>query len=193
MQQFKMKNRGMMGVGTLIIFIAVILIAAVAAAVLVLTAGSLQQRALLTGEQAEKGVSTGAELMSVMATDATSGNTVEDFEVLLRLQPGSQTINLNTTVIIFDTGSTSQSMEYSGGTSYTTTHYGVSYVKKSHDYLPGYLRTGEIIKVGFASAINVTESSKVKLKIIPRVGQPIVKEIPTPDVMTDRRMNLWPR
>jgi len=187
-----MKNKGIMGIGALIIFIALILIAAVAAAVLILTAGSLQQKSLSTGGQAEEGVSTGAELMSVMATDATSGNTVEDFEVLLRLQSGSQTINLNTTVVIFDTVSTSQNMEYSGGTSYNTTHYGVSYLKKSLNYLPGYLSTGDIIKIEFASAINVTESSKITLKIIPRVGQPIVKKIPTPDVMTDKRISIWP-
>ena len=62
------KNKGEMGVGTLIIFIAVILVAAVAAAVLISTAGSLQQRALVTGGQAEQGVSTGAEAVSVMAT-----------------------------------------------------------------------------------------------------------------------------
>jgi archaellin len=152
----------------------------------------LQQRALVTGGQAEQGVSTGAEAVSVMATDAQSGHSVEDFEVLLRLQSGSEPMNLNNTVIIMDTASTSQNMDYSGGTSYTTKNYGASWVKQGPDYEAGYLSRGDVLKVNFASTDNITENSKVRLKVVPRVGQATVVEFTTPDVMTDKRVSLWP-
>ncbi|MFH0861771.1 MAG: archaellin/type IV pilin N-terminal domain-containing protein [Candidatus Altiarchaeota archaeon] len=187
-----MKNKGSMGVGTLIIFIAVILVAAVAAAVLISTAGSLQQRALVTGGQAEEGVSTGAEAVSVMATDATSGHTIESFEMLLRLQSGSESMNLNNTVLIMDTSTTSQNMDFSGSTAYTTINYGVAYVKQGPDYEPGYLSRGDVIKVNFASTNNITENAQVRLKVVPRVGQATIIEFTTPDVMTDMRVSLWP-
>lgn len=182
-----------MGVGTLIIFIAVILVAAVAAAVLISTAGSLQQRALVTGGQAEEGVSTGAEAVSVMGTDARSGHNLEDFEFLLRLQSGSESMNLNNTVITMDTSDTTQNMDYAGiAGSASTSHFAVTYVKKGPDYEPGYLSRGDVIKVTYASLTNVTENQKVRLKVIPRVGQATIVEFTTPDVMTDQRINLWP-
>jgi archaeal flagellin FlaB len=188
-----MRNKGEMGVGTLIIFIAVILVAAVAAAVLISTAGSLQQRSLVTGSQAEEGVSTGSEAVSVMATDASSGHDVEDFELLLRLQAGSEPMNLNNTVVIMDTASTSQNIEFAGNAgSASTTHFAATYVKQGPDYEAGYLSRGDVLKVTFGAATAVSENQKVRIKIVPRVGQATIVEFTTPDVMTDKRISLWP-
>jgi archaeal flagellin FlaB len=187
-----MQNKGMMGVGTLIIFIAVILVAAVAAAVLISTAGSLQQRSLVTGGQAEEGVSTGAEAVSVMATDASADHTIEDFEMLLRLQAGSESMNLNNTVVVLDTSTTSQNLDYSGADTYDTVNYGVTYVKQGPDYENGYLSRGDVVKVWFSADGSIAENQKVRLKVIPRVGQATIVEFTTPDVMTDSRITLWP-
>ena len=188
----KYKNKGEMGVGTLIIFIAVILVAAVAAAVLISTAGSLQQRALVTGGQAEQGVSTGAEAVSVMATNASNRHYVNSFEMLLRLQSGSEAMNLDNTAVIVDTATSSQNLDYSGSGSYSTTQYGVTYVKQGPDYEGGYLSRGDIINVQWNSSKNVAENNKVRIKVVPRVGTPMVIEFSTPDVMTDQRISLWP-
>ncbi len=190
----KIDSKGMMGIGTLIIFIAVILVAAVAAAVLVATAGSLQQRGIATGSQTEDAVATGAESISVMATDASSDHTVENFELLLRSQAGSDAINLNTTVMMVDTSTTSQSLDYGGtGTAASgTITYIIEYVKSGPEQEDGYMTRGDIIKAYFSSTTSVAESKKVRIKVIPRVGTTTIIEFTTPDVMTDQRITLWP-
>ncbi|MFH1056117.1 MAG: archaellin/type IV pilin N-terminal domain-containing protein [Candidatus Altiarchaeota archaeon] len=187
----------MMGIGTLIIFIAVILVAAVAASVLISTAGSLQQKALVTGGQTEEAVATGAEAVSVTATDGTTGHNVEQFELILRLQAGSEPLNLNNTVLMVDTTDATWSSSYSGSStdwdvSTTTGTYAAEYVKHGPDFEEGYLSRGDVVKLKFNTSNNVAENQRVRLKVIPRVGQPAIVEFTTPDVMTDMRVTLWP-
>jgi archaeal flagellin FlaB len=203
----KTENRGMMGIGTLIIFIATILVAAVAAAVLVATSSSLQQRSLLTGSQAEEGISTGVEAISVQGTDGSSGADLEHFEVLIRLQAGSDALNLNNTVLIMDTATSSQSLSYNGtydsadtGNAVGTQNYNVYYVKQGPDWKQNYISRGDIAKLKFNCAActmagatgGVSENKKVRLKIVPRVGTATNIEFTTPDVITDQRVSLWP-
>ena len=68
-----------MGVGTLIVFIAMLLVAAIAAGVLIQTAGSLQEKSLSTGQQARAQISTNARVIEVSASDGRNGN-VTDFQ-----------------------------------------------------------------------------------------------------------------
>jgi archaeal flagellin FlaB len=191
-------RRGMMGIGTLIIFIAMILVAAVAAAVLINTAGSLQQRALTTGGQTEQAVATGAEAISVTATNGSVDHQLEELELMLRLNPGSNEMNLNNTVLIMDTQKESYDYEYSGSSdtweiSSSTGKYAVDWIKSGPDYEAGYLSRGDVIKLKFNVSVAIGENKRVRMKIIPRVGQPTLVEFTTPDVMTDNRVNLWPQ
>lgn len=61
-----MNGRAQAGVGTLIIFIALVLIAAVGASILMQTTGKLQRQASVTGEQAVREVSTKVDVQSVV-------------------------------------------------------------------------------------------------------------------------------
>ena len=67
----RLYKKAEMGVGTLIIFIALLLVAAVAAGVLIQTAGSLQEKALSTGTQAKSQISTNAVTVEISATDGS--------------------------------------------------------------------------------------------------------------------------
>ena len=68
-----MYRRAEMGIGTLIIFIALLLVAAIAAGVLIQSSGSLQEKALTTGDQAEGQIATNVRIVEVSATDGRDG------------------------------------------------------------------------------------------------------------------------
>ena len=61
------------GVGTLIIFIALILVSAVAAAVLISTASSFQSKAFDVGRQAQEKITTAVEVVQVKVSDVSDG------------------------------------------------------------------------------------------------------------------------
>lgn len=90
----KFTKKAVMGIETLVIFIAMILVAGVAAAVLIRTSGLLQQKALAVSGEALDRVATGIELLQLTANANTTESTVKELELLLRLSAGSDTLKL---------------------------------------------------------------------------------------------------
>jgi len=197
----KVKSKGMMGIGALIIFIAIILIAAVAASVLITTGGSLQQKALITGSQTEENIASGIEAMTVVALDASATDAtphrVGDFKVMLRLQSGSQGLNLNNTILTVDTETASHSLTYNqtignDGVAASTQAYVVYYIQNGTNHENGYLNRGDVAKIIFKVDPEITENQLVRIKLIPRVGTYTQIEFYTPDSMTQESVSLWP-
>ncbi|MFW6014104.1 MAG: archaellin/type IV pilin N-terminal domain-containing protein [Candidatus Nanoarchaeia archaeon] len=107
------QKKAEMGVGTLIVFIAMLLVAAVAAGVLIQTSSSLQERALSTGQQAQDQISTNAQVDEVSATDGKDAE-ITDFEQLIKLSPGSRPIKLSETMFTFNTQDETATLHYRG-------------------------------------------------------------------------------
>ncbi|MFC2154632.1 archaellin/type IV pilin N-terminal domain-containing protein [Candidatus Altiarchaeota archaeon] len=193
-----MKSKGLMGIGTLIIFIAVILVAAVAAGVLITTSGSLQQRSLTTGKQTEEGVATGVEVIDVWGLNATD-QTVEYIEMKVRLNPGSDPIKMNYSVVTFDTKEDFQQITYAGSdTTAGTQAFNVTYLQQGTNYVQDYLSDGDVITIAFNLSLTgfdtdgVAENERVRIHFIPRTGQPTQVEFVSPEVMNSRRVRLYP-
>lgn len=110
---FKAGKKAEMGVGTLIVFIAFILVAAIAAGVLIQTAVSLQQRALAVGDEAERNVATHIEIIEVTATDGLHGN-LDNFTMTIRLSAGSDPIKFSDSFITVNTPNRTANLKYRG-------------------------------------------------------------------------------
>ena len=201
----KLRNKGETGIGTLIVFIAMILVAAIAASVLLGTAGSLQQKSLTTGKQTQQEVASGIQVVTLTATNGTNGD-IESFEMLVKLTAGSDPLALNDTLVTFDTKTTTQNIRYCGTynsngsatnvslgeCNATSTLYSAEYLKNGTDHLPNYLTTGDIVKMRFESVMGITQAQVIKVRLIPKHGVVVPVDLVTPDVISTERIILYP-
>ncbi|WP_435146745.1 archaellin/type IV pilin N-terminal domain-containing protein [Halobaculum sp. P14] len=91
------EERGQVGIGTLIVFIAMVLVAAIAAGVLINTAGFLQSKAQETGQQSAKQVSD--RLQEVVTSGNVNNGEVDFVNVTVTLAPGSGEVDLSNATI----------------------------------------------------------------------------------------------
>lgn len=94
-------DRGQVGIGTLIVFIAMVLVAAIAAGVLIDTAGMLQSQAEATGEESTERVSERINAHSAVGIvgEESEDLHIEEIRVAVTAAPGATEINLDETII----------------------------------------------------------------------------------------------
>ncbi|WP_284013701.1 archaellin/type IV pilin N-terminal domain-containing protein [Halobaculum litoreum] len=93
------EERGQVGIGTLIVFIAMVLVAAIAAGVLINTAGFLQSKSQETGQQSSKQVSNRLQEVVTTGTVNQSDGTIHTVNVTVTQAPGAGEIDLSNATI----------------------------------------------------------------------------------------------
>jgi len=99
-KNFLNNKKGDSGIGTLIVFIAMVLVAAVAASVLINTSGFLQQKASATGKESTEQVASG--LMISEITGKVVSTDVGLIAIYLSPNAGSAAIDLTQTKVMLD-------------------------------------------------------------------------------------------
>jgi flagellin FlaB len=177
------EDRGQVGIGTLIIFIALVLVAAVAAGVLINTAGELQSRASDTGDDAQAQVSNQIDVVS--ATGEVSNDNVSTVTLVVKKSPGSDPIDLSEATIEYTSSSSSATLAEAGsasGTEFSTTE-----IKGDGDKILD--DTSERIEITVdASAVEgddgIAPGGTVELQIVDQSGASTIYGVNVPDVLT---------
>ena len=190
-----MRNRkAQVGIGTLIIFIAMILVAAVAAGVLLRTSGSLQTKATATGEQATEEVSTSLTVGDVVIHCDTADSNVTLVALTTKLSAGSSEVNYADIIAAWQSGDTYTSgigyngtLEKSGQTELA--NFGV-YVLKGND--DSVLEAGEIVEVWLQlnDSSDIGEDTDFQVTLTPEAGQSVTVKKTTPKSITQARYVL---
>ena len=189
--------KGDVGIGTLIVFIAMVLVAAVAAAVLLNVSGMLQQRASSTGKETTKQVSSNLQILSVVG-EATTTN-VDNMTITLKAAAGSGRIDLSNMLIKIDNTSVEQKLTYSAGTAATA---GSSFGIKSRVDPNGIFSASTpiidpnaLVDINISSGtsqIALSTRTSVHIELLPELGAPVILDIKTPDVYAGKVVNLYP-
>ncbi len=111
----KKDEKGAIGIEILIVFIAIVLVAAVSAAVLIQTVGFLQQKATATGRQTTQEVASGIKVVKVLGnvpTPKQSTSTVDYLAVIAEVNTGGQDVDLTNVRILLSNESKSVTLYY---------------------------------------------------------------------------------
>jgi flagellin-like protein len=180
------ENRGQVGIGTLIIFIALVLVAAVAAGVLVNTAGELQSRASDTGEDAQAQVSNQIDVVSATGTVDGANDDIDTVTLVVKKSPGSDPIDLSAATIQYTSGTSSATLEYAAGGA-SGTAFGTNAIDGGPtEILDDTSERVEIVvdTSSVESSGGLDAGSSAELQIVDQSGASTVYGVNVPDVLT---------
>ena len=213
--KLKENDFGAIGIGAMIVFIAMVLVAGIAASVLIQTASKLETQAMITGQETTSEVATGLAVTDVEGY-AIAGSDISRLAIQVRARAGSTEIDLSELVIELSDSSKKLVLNYTAdeftlksningniftGSFYTTMEANEFSVIVLEDADGSCSAANPIINsgdkvilsvyVGHASGFNsIPERSDVWGSIMPEEGAPGVIAFRTPASYTTNVMDL---
>lgn len=194
------ESSGDVGVGTLIIFIAMVLVAAVAATVLIYTTGALQQKATKTSKEATQQISSNMIVEQVLGDRVVVTN-ANVLNLILRIKPdvGTTSIDLRQVIVtVMDSGNR-YDLSYSNtsGNGSIFTAAAVRDEDNSFNVSTPVLNSGDLVALQVNSTaipgIAITTRKTIWLTLNQELGQAVNLEITTPNSFgVNRYVLLYP-
>jgi len=187
-------TRAQVGIGTLIIFIAMVLVAAVAAAVLIQTSGVLQQKAQATGKETVQEVASNIEVTQIIGVrnGTPLENDFETLELTIKVMAGGDSIDVGQFVAAMQNKTSRiELIKYVNNSNNETLAYNQFYVVNLRDEDGSFDETGEtntvinsgdLITLIFKPGTNMNFPTRepVRIEIKPEFGTSIIREFNTP-------------
>ncbi|MEM3609654.1 MAG: archaellin/type IV pilin N-terminal domain-containing protein [Candidatus Anstonellales archaeon] len=191
--------RGDVGIGTLIVFIAMVLVAAIAATVLLNVSGMLQQRASSTGKQTTQQVSSNLVIQSIVGDTGspTGGSDITKLTITLKAAAGSGKLDLKNLLVVVNNGS--NETKFNASTSMTTTSFNFTERVDPNDLFDETNANKFVIDPSSLVDMNVNITNArllprklLTVTLIPEVGTPVTVEITAPPTFNQKIVPLYP-
>ena len=211
------KQPGAIGIGAMIVFIAMVLVAGIAAAVFIQTAGTIEVQAVKTGTETRNEVSTGIRVVDIGGKANTANTYITNITMTVKGRAGSGDINLNRTVIEISDGSIKVLLSYNSsdathfnssldadgqvfGTSNWTqssSQFGIIILE---DVDGSCTQSSPVINRGDSVMLTISAQAcfsgldrreDVHGVILPEVGSPGIFAFRTPSLYSDTVYDLW--
>lgn len=190
-------RKGAVGIGTLIIFIAMVLVAAVAAAVLINVSGILQQRAMSTGKESIQQVSSNLVVVSISGVTNAGRTNIENVSIAISAASGAGRIDTKYMVLQVSNGVNQSYMNYSS----TTMGIGTYVAEEIRD--PSNLFTvdtpvmdsSSLIKLKFDASNNTIyfpPRQAYKFTLVPEHGASVVISGIIPESFATTNIDIYP-
>ena len=171
------ENRAQVGIGTLIVFIAMVLVAAIAAGVLVNTAGFLQATAEDTGQESVDQVTERLDVINQHATVNSSGEGIGFLNLTVGLASGAGAVDMDDTTVKYISDSEVRTLTNSSDATAGDTVFKVTAIEETDsDDSYGVLNSDEdryevvINSTAIEPDNGLTASEAVQLEITTQAG-----------------------
>ena len=213
------KDVGSIGIGAMIVFIAMVLVAGIAASVLIQTSSTLESQALATGRETTDEVATGMSVFGILGyADTSTNGDISKIAIGVRPRAGSKGIDINQSYIELSDSNTKVILNYTSsfflepdglddifsaavfpdyGGSGDGSQFGVLVIEDADNSITGntvvVINRGDKIYLGVnttAAFGGLTERMDIWGLVVPEVGSPGVISFRTPASYSDDVMDL---
>ncbi len=201
------------GIGAMIVFIAMVLVAGIAASVLIQTAGNLQMQAMSTGQETESEVATGLAVTDIEGHVASGA--INYMTISIKPRAGSKEIDLDEAVMEISDTSIKVVLKYPGEVHYASsvsgsgvfntsgvfnvsnTQFGLIELEDADNSCSGsqpVINRGDLVMLTVnctACFGNLSARTDVWGQVIPEEGAPAVFAFRVPASLTDTVYDLY--
>jgi flagellin FlaB len=192
-------NLGQVGIGTLIIFIAMLLVAAVAATILIQTSGTLQQKAQQTGTEAIGEVAGNLIVETIIGErDESTTQNLSTYNITVRVAAGAGRIDINQLIIKAQDKDTSVFLNHTNvsvndvlnaSCTLNGSAFNSEQIRDEDDSFDPdndiwVINSGDIVKLTInATGVGIASPPRTDLKFIltPETGNPVTISLTTPN------------
>jgi len=217
-KKLKEADVGSIGIGAMIVFIAMVLVAGIAASVLIQTSTRLESQAMASGSETIEEVASGIAVFDIVGSIVSASSDIRYLAITVRPRAGSPDIDLNHTGILFSDGTDKCLLryDYAAAAHYqddvtgdlfatdtwndlTDEEFGILILEDADDSLSQFtpvINKGDKVVLSVqcgvtgAFAANIPERTDVFGRVIPEVGSPGMITFTTPASYNDILMDL---